>query len=284
MTKQSTKDILSPVPTKAGTGAPAISGKADALAFSLGGENDFLDLACDQGQNAYRRTGLHVVKLLESYKKGDIGVVFEFSAGVHAEYFDLTFFAIPAGNQHFNTARKFCPFEMHLRSKCADRHQEPMFIGVTELIEGPEGVIPSLVRIETSKKRADLAGQVLASPLYHTVQISNRIGDGEISLFGFCATPENGGGISGLIEGGPKRLQRFDGGIGPAIGKIARELERVGRDAFRIRVLDTLVWFLLQEGADTFLKPSRVFLTALEPTFWAFKGIGFSGHGRKIQK
>lgn len=57
----------------------------------------------------------------------------------------------------------------------------------------------------------------------------------------------------------------------------------MGRDAFRIHILDTLVWFLLQEGTDTFLKPTRVFLSALQPTLGAFEGIGLVGHESEIK-
>lgn len=271
--------------TKVGTGTDGEnrkSEKADLPALDLCGRDDFANLTREEIEGADCWRGLHTIKFVEAYEKGNIGVVFELPAGHDAQIFDLIFFAIPSRGEELEAASG-PPAHLHLRSKRPDRHKEPVFVGVTELVEGPQGIIPSLVRIEASKQRADLAGQVPASSLYHSIQVSNVVGDRKIGILGLGNSVENGDGVSGLVESGPQRLKGFNGSVGPTIGKIARELHRVGNDAFRIRLFDPLVWFLLEEGADTFLKPTRVFLTALEPSFWAFEGIGFFGHDGAIQ-
>lgn len=167
----------------------------------------------------------------------------------------------------------------HVRSQCANGHQEPVFVAVTEFVECPDGVIPSLVCIEPSKERPDLRANVFTSPLYHSVQVSSCVGNGEVGVFRLDGSSDDSCCISRLVQGRPKRLQGFSGEVSPTIGEIACELKRVSCNAFSIHVLDTLVWFLFKEGCDTFLKPSRVFLSTVKSALRALEGIDFSSHG-----
>jgi hypothetical protein len=254
--------------------------QAGFSALVLGGGYDFSDLGRDEVDHPYGWSGLHAVKLIEAYKKGDLSVVFELSAGVDARKFNLVFFSVPAWRKYLSSTLEHCRSQLDGWRERPDGDQQPMLIGTTELVECPEGVIPSFVSIEAAEQRFDLGRDVATPPFHHTVKVSNLIGDGEIGVFGIGNAPKDGGGVSGLVQRGSESLDRLNGSIDPAIREIARELDRVGRKAFRIHILDTLVWFLFEEGLNTLLKPSRVFLSTPEPTLWAFEGVEFSGHGK----
>lgn len=107
------------------------------------------------------------------------------------------------------------------------------------------------------------------------LRLSSGISDRKIGLFGLASASEDSCGVSGLVKGGSQRFDGLDCSISPAIRGIASELDRVSRRAFRICILDTLVWFLFEEGLDTLLKPTRVFLSTFEPTFGLSNGSGF---------
>jgi hypothetical protein len=94
-----------------------------------------------------------------------------------------------------------------LKAAKLKRDERAVFLGVTELVYGPEGIIPSFVWLEASKERYDFRVKVPANfPISVNifVKLVKGVREGEVS---FCPTRTAGGdsgSISALIQNGPE--------------------------------------------------------------------------------
>jgi len=79
-----------------------------------------------------------------------------------------------------------------------------MFVGVSNLVEGPEGIIPSFVSLAPLKERTDFRWQILASAGRVVPEISFGEPKGKFDRFQGRAFGGDGGGVTSLVKDGAK--------------------------------------------------------------------------------
>lgn len=268
ITKQIAKVVFGPFRAiRPGAGAPA-SDQTDTLALRFGGPEDAINFARNGIEDANRRAASNAVDFVKGYNEGKLCIVLKVTAGVDLGDHDLIFVPVKDGRRDRSPRQDGIP-QRDAATCDANGHQEPMLVGVTELVEGPEGVIPSLMRIERSKQRADFRRQILASSVSDPIKISNGVPKGEVRVLGLSDACFDGNGVATLIQSGSERFDGLRATISPAIGDSAREAISMGCDALRISLGETFSWFLFEESGDTLFKPTDMLICPSEPTFGA---------------
>lgn len=223
--------------------------KADALGLCFRTQDDALNHARDvlkYGADFFTAYGLDIPK---RYAMGDVEIVLKFSSGGHYGKYELVFSGVPNEMGEIAISGHYGFAQSDVAREKSNRSNEPVFVGVTQLVEGPDGKISSLVRIERAKVRYDLWGQVFASPFDNVFELRGVISDREVSRFGIGFSAQNGGGKSGKVKGGAQRLDTFDREIGDGVGNGPSHLELVKLiPGLRIRLNRNGVGLSLEKG------------------------------------
>jgi len=131
-----------------------------------------LNLADDSGrspaemvQESNNRLAANHINLVDHYMKGHFDIVIDISQTAPSHVYQLVFSAIPKGCHQTQFAglvnRNFV--ERELADRLAHRDQVLVFLGNSDLVESPEGVIPSFVRLEAPIQRFNFFGESGAS-------------------------------------------------------------------------------------------------------------------------
>lgn len=254
-----------------------------ALYFRLNEDAfDFGRHSAQHGNGFFAFGGLRVVK---RYQEAHLHVVLKLRARADAAEYDLVFAPVPDrvgdGDGAESAGSDPAALEVH-SSRDSHRDQQFMFVGVTQAVQGPDGVIPSLVWLERAKQRHDFVRQIVAAFAGDdVVEPGQVVGDRELGLFRVDFSSENGGRVAELVEGRPQSLKRLGGGKIAGIGNGPREFDfvQIG-NAVRVFLDDAGVWCLLEEGIDPFFEAVNVLLCPSEAPLRACERIRFGGHPR----
>lgn len=134
-------------------------------------------------QDANRRFAAQNINALDCYRNGDVCVVVNFRLGVCPEQQQLILSSVQQ-----TACGRDSPADCSIESSDSD-----VFLGVTNLVQGPDGVIPSFVCIAPFKERTDFRRQVLTTPAHSVEPMCLVIREGELS--------RDGAGVGTLIEG-----------------------------------------------------------------------------------
>jgi hypothetical protein len=159
-------------------------------------------------------------------------------------------------------------------------HQGTMFLGVTELIQSPEGVIPSLVWTETPKQREDFRGQIPATSAFDNVPKSGEIvPKRELTPLRFDSSRRDGSGVAGLVKDGAE-----------IVGGVENDARQIGRQpphkldfkkilsAINIVLNDFGPWLIADKLVDFGIKIVDVMLCAQDRETRTLEEIA---HGRQ---
>jgi hypothetical protein len=233
-----------------------------AAAFHLGLAQNAVNFAGDGLQNANGWSAFDPIEFVKSYNEGKLHIVLKMSTGVGFGDYDLVLFTVKDGSHDSNASSENHSIGDVPPTCHADRHQEPMFVGITEFVECPEGIIPSFMRVERPKERLDFLREVFAPPLSVRIKFGGGISKWKISVLGLDGTTTNSDSVSALVQSGSQRLDGLDRSIGPTVGDLVRELVRVDRNAFCVCLRDKGAWFLFEESCDALFKPTDLILCA----------------------
>jgi len=117
----------------------------------------------------------------------------------------------------------------------------------SHLVNGPQGVIPSLVRLEAAKKRQDFFAKPWARLAYSFGEIGLAPSKGKISLCEFFASNRRGSvrnGIDSVVKSSPKVFDSIIRKIGKRRRKPAAlcfQFENIVR-SIRVRIGNEFVW------------------------------------------
>jgi hypothetical protein len=131
----------------------------ESAAFGFGSADDALDFGRHCAENAKDWAAAQKVDFVERYCQSKAAIVMKLASRTEAREYDLVIFAVPSGNEDASALERSA-FEVHAASVHADGNDGCMK-RATELIEGPDGIIPSFVRLERAKERHDLIRNVL---------------------------------------------------------------------------------------------------------------------------
>lgn len=199
----------------------------------------------------------NLLGLVERYRNGEICIVANIRLDGSAEECELVFLAIPpetdlSGWPTFTGAR-----ESHLpafkgKPSQADRDKDGVLLCVGKPVECPNGIIPSLVRLEPAKQRQDFRRQILASlALDNVVQPSLIISHGKEGVFRFDLSARDRGGVTGLIENSPQIGRGVEDHIGEMLSQCLCKLDLVKlHSGLSVFLHDQGPCLLASEGLD----------------------------------
>lgn len=202
------------------------------------------------------------IDFVEGYRQSDFYLAVKWMPRKTGEEFDLLFNAIPDGiNRNVMNGSG----AMHIAEQRIDRDgEQPVFVCDCQLIQGPEEVVPSFVRLVRPKNRVNIRRDILA-PSLHTVlelNIASSEGEGCVSRLNLAAGDSQF--VSGIVEGGTEVMESLTRESSERIGKCSSEPESVNDQlrSLRIRRGHNDVWACVEENPGFLGEIRNVFLGA----------------------
>jgi hypothetical protein len=271
--------VVNAEPPHPGAGAPVKSKQIKATALRFRSHQDAVDFARNGIEDANRRATFHPINFVENYVNGRAHIVLKFATRTDAGKFELVFFSVPPHEKFGGSLHEARLIEAHIGSAHGNWNKQPMFVGVTKLIQSPKGIISSLVWIKGSKQVCNFLGQVFASAIDDIRELGGSVGEGEIGIFRFFDSSENGCGIRTLVKGRSEMFDSITASVSPTWWDWSRELKAMNRPPFRIYFLSTGVWCFVHESMNSLFQPIDILLCTGKPAFRTFKGIASFAHG-----
>lgn len=184
----------------------ALLDETEAPALCFRSAQDAIDYAHHVAEDSNRRLAALCLDAVERYVKGDVCLVITANFVRHSCQCDLVFIGVPVGIFDTHSADKSPRVDdvgnidhavvpknrgelrnqqrANVRPADIEGNERAVFLGVTELIQGPEGVIPSFVWVEAPKQRQDFRWQILAAATANYRLDSSRVvPEGKLTSF-----------------------------------------------------------------------------------------------------
>ncbi len=186
---------------------PSSRNELEPPTLRFGSHQDALDYARHAVEDANSRLAAQSLNAVDRYRKGDIGIYIGLRSRKNGHQCDLVFSRVPADTKLAGTSNVSGQFSgsdstaKERRRICDDKRlQGEVFVGVSDLVNGPEGVIPSFVSLEALKERTDFRGQILAATGQVVPPFLFRGTEGKFGGLRGGAFAGDSGSVSGLIE------------------------------------------------------------------------------------
>jgi hypothetical protein len=221
-----------------------LQAEPDRLSFKS--HDDALNYARKLVEDSNRWLVVHEFNAANRYMLGDVEIRINFTAGLNAENFHFVFRAIPDRVHNVSAVPRKV---IHHKATAvnSDGADELMFIGVTELVQCPQEVVPSFVWLERAHEVNDFFRQVFAPASYAVLKFSFVVGEGEVGES--SALPKcDGDGIQGMIEGGAQVVNGVNSDMSQSGGHGLGELDLMHiLRCIRIELNDVTVWVAIEE-------------------------------------
>ncbi len=243
-----------------------LGNKTNPTRLSFRTAQDALNFAGNTQENFVNGSRGKNIDLAEHYKRGDFEISLElaFTVGGNSDKYDLIFCPVPLRAEKDSavaavSAEEICTSSPYHAGRSTHKWpHETVLIGVVQTVQGPQGVISSLVRLERHKERKDFIRNVFASAAANHVRFEfvETVGNREVRAFGGDFSSSDGASIPDLVEG----ISQVGDGI---LGGVS-EFPRYGFDksiyyefvlGIRIDFAHQFVWICLPE---TFKLPLKV--------------------------
>lgn len=176
--------------------------------LSFGSHQDALDYASNVVEDANRRFVAHSLDFCERYRYGELDIVVKLVSHRGMGERDLIFHAVPMGWMQ-DSDRPRAALDIEATGDDAKWSQKSVLVGVAQLVQGPQRIIPSFVWLEAAKERQDFLRKMLgAAASYCVVESGGIVSKGKVGGLGIGVAGSNGGSIASLIE---NRAKCFDG-------------------------------------------------------------------------
>ncbi len=130
--------------------AVALGDESEPAALSFSSHQDALNFGAHSAEYSNRCFAAGDLRLVKRYQETHLELILKLTSRADSAEYDLIFSAVPGGYWNGSLAGRSgsdgASFNLH-PSGDADRDQQFMFVGVTEAVQGPDGVISSLIRI-----------------------------------------------------------------------------------------------------------------------------------------
>jgi hypothetical protein len=253
---------------------PSSFQETDPPALCFRTADDAVDFARHGRKNGDNWQAFDDLDFAKGYEKGHFEIVLKLSAGANDPKYDFVFFAVPFGGRNTSARDEPKGFASHFQHGHANLDKRPVFSYGARPVEGPNGVVPSLVRIERAKERDDIRRQIFASAFNNRFKASIRFGDGEIGRFGIDRARKNSRRISSLIQRGSKGLDCLSGAVRELGWDWLCEFDLVKFcQSVSIKLDCASMGLLLEEFLDPRIKISDVLLCAKQPALRAIEGV-----------
>lgn len=249
---------------------------AEPATLRFGSHQDALDFARHSAENANRLLAAQSLDAVDRYRKGEVAAYVGVRSRRGGHQYYLAFFRIPpesgaswAGNeQSAANIEGRLAVERGRSIGDVEGHEGAVFLGVTELVHGLEGSIPSFVWAECAKERCDFRGQMLtdaASTVNVVVKAGEVISERKVGSFRGDLSACDGAGEAGLVQDGPQVEDCIEKDAGQLLRQWLDELDFMNVIP-RIRLFINVVgpWLFVDEVVDDCLEVTDVMLCSIE--------------------
>ena len=191
--------------------------QADAPRLSFDSHEAALDFAKQGVEETGRFLARHSLDLADHYKHMKCEVVTKCRSMRDASEYHLIFRAVPLGWPRDEAGLAGTAEESLIESGVTngvnDGKNDFMFVGITQLVQSPEGTIPSFVWLKRHHHVKDFFRYVLGAPLSRVVLTSNGgfvATEREVGVVAGFASSDSSS-ISGSIERGAQMAEDFKG-------------------------------------------------------------------------
>jgi hypothetical protein len=247
--------------------------KAKAAALCFRSQQDALNYARHTVEDSNRRLAAQSINAVARYLKGEIGIYIGLRTLRDGHECDLVFLRVPANTKSAwadsftDPIFGFNPGAEENGRGCSDKGPESeVFIGVSNLVYGPKGLIPSFVTIEILKERLDFRGKILASSGHMVPEFLFRgPADGKFDCPQARSFGSDGGCVSALIENGTKIVSGIEKNAGQYLRKLLNDFDFMKIiNGIRIRINEAGPWLFCDKSVSDNVEIVDVMLCAQE--------------------
>jgi hypothetical protein len=266
-------------------GEPVSFEKPQLSAFIAGQAESPRDLIPHEEELADGWQASRGLNLVKAYDEGGIYLVIRFVTERSPRKYDLIFRAIGVLQASSDSERDVKGVTPDSRMRHVRVYgNECGMSRVAQSVESPEGLIPTLVRLEGAKNRYDFIGHVSADFVSDNgvFELGDVVSDREHCLFRFDLSRRNSGSVSGLIKCRAKVDEGVKGDITPFDWDGFNESDFVKLvNSIRIRIDEKVVWATIEESSDLLVKLGNVLMCSDEPPLRAEEWmVGFKESSR----
>jgi hypothetical protein len=194
-------------------------------------------------------------------------LVLKIKAPLGAGVWDFVFFAVPSERvkelDSLTSQVRGCSSDFTGKSSTGYKHDEFVLTGITQLIEGVEKVVPSLVTLEASKQRLDFRRRILTSTPHAVIEIGGSFPKREDSEVRELLSS---GDKSRVIKTCPEMFDDFGGEHAPLSREPLCKVNFVdGMNAVRIKLNQTGVWLFSEKLINLGFEVIEMFVCSREP-------------------
>lgn len=146
----------------------------DTTALFLDLVNDARDLCSDFVENSGRADPGQMFSIRDSYANLNLAPVLKVRSHFDSSIHDFIFQAVPRNRLQINTVSESDHGDFTANDSASNKRDQFVFTVVSEVIEGVEEIIPSLVRVETPKQRLDFLWTIFASTPHAVIEVDGR--------------------------------------------------------------------------------------------------------------
>jgi hypothetical protein len=244
----------------------------EAAALPFRSHQEAFDFLAHGVEDVDRLLALQNVNAVYRYVKGDVGIYAKLRSRRNTHQCEFIFFRVPSDSDPAGTddllESTLANALTAEKSRRFGNHQwfkGKMFFGVSNLVEGPKGTIPSLVSIGLPKQRTDFRREVFAPASQIVSKIGFRAPEGEFDRFQGRTLGSHGGSVSSLVESGSKVVRGVEEDAREHLRQCARELDFVQiLRGIRISINEFGPWLAFDEFVNDSIEITDVMLCADE--------------------
>jgi hypothetical protein len=251
--------------------------QANSAGLRFDFENDALRHATEIVEDYRRRFRARKLTVLHRQVNSELEVVVKFNTALNARVWDFIFRAIPPRVLiKSNTTTPSAAFDFAAMSGASNQGNKRMFAQISEIVDGPEIVIPSWVWLKRSKQRLDFCWNILRGTPHSVLELAGIPGEGEnaevqIRIVG----SEVGSGPNGMIEACSDVFDNLSCKQTPPEGKPLSQANfiNVVSGISRVRLDNLRIWFLTKKTVTFSFESVEVFLCSCKPELGAVEGV-----------
>lgn len=224
--------------------------QTDAARLTFDSHEAALDFAKHGVEDANRWLAAHSLNLADHYERLKLEIVVRCVPTSDAPEYHLVFRGVP--NECSAGAADRRLHKMDFRESGGNDHGDKdfVFVGITQLVQSPEKIIPSLVWLKRHHHVKDFFRNVLGASFYSTQHFGEIIPEREMGVMA-ALSGGNGGSVSGTVKRGAQVGKDFEGDAadGGWQGFSQLDLMKI-LSSVRIWFNQNGVWITTDEGSN----------------------------------
>ncbi len=206
------------------------SHEANALGLRFNTHDDALNYADERLKDIKHWLFVHKLDIVNRYKHHELNVHVEFTSSNVAGKYHLVFGSVPERHLKGGVPRDRYRGEAHPLGNYGYRTDDSVLIGITKLVESPDEVIPSFVRLEPANEVADFFRNFFKETVNSLIEFRLTVANGKVLELSHKSE-------YGLIESGAEVVDNVASTPSEAAWHGLNELELVNlMNAVRVRL------------------------------------------------